>query len=306
MHILRFLFLIILLINVNSNTAFSKCSLLTTNYCPGNKSYKPKVFCSNPDGSSYEGYVNCSGEYEGRGKYTFSNGEKYIGQFRASEMHGYGIAHFASGDRYEGNFHLDKRSGKGIIYYADGDKYDGLWLEGKKNGKGVYYYNDGDYSKLNYSMGIKISETYYFKNGAIAKFELDSKGKRVKKTYIKTHEQVKNEKVLKQKEKQKKLALIRKKEEQQKELQVKIDRCLVAIYNPNKNWSENNARYLCAKAVNAGSNIIKRNCIIQKGKNKSRSFIKSVNNACHDISLNPSTIDKIRYGETVSKALNFF
>ena len=48
------------------------------------------------------------GEFHGRGRYVFANGDKYIGNFRNGMFHGEGTMHWADGTKYSGNFYNGK------------------------------------------------------------------------------------------------------------------------------------------------------------------------------------------------------
>ena len=50
---------------------------------------------------------------------------------------------YSNGDVYEGDYANDKRHGHGVFTYYDGDKYEGEWKNGKIEGYGVYTYDDG-------------------------------------------------------------------------------------------------------------------------------------------------------------------
>ena len=74
---------------------------------------------------------------EGRGKYTWANG-----------------------DSYEGNWDNGEQSGRGRYRYAIDDVYEGNWAHGRKNGRGYLF--------------VKTEGKVFFeiwKNGHIAKHE---------------------------------------------------------------------------------------------------------------------------------------
>jgi hypothetical protein len=45
---------------------------------------------------------------------------------------------YSDGSRYVGEFRDNKRSGQGTLTFANGDKYVGKWSDGKENGQGTY------------------------------------------------------------------------------------------------------------------------------------------------------------------------
>jgi len=63
--------------------------------------------------------------------YSFSNGDKYVGEFREGKLHGNGTLYFSSGDEYVGKFNNGKLNGKGIYSYNTGAIYLGYFRENK-------------------------------------------------------------------------------------------------------------------------------------------------------------------------------
>ena len=128
-------------------------------------------------------YHNCQGTY------TYSNGDKYIGEFKDGKKHGQGTYTFAGG-KYEGEFKDAKRDGQGTLTFADGLKYEGEWKDdkfygqvtvtygngnkyigefkdGKKHGQGTYTYADGNKYIGEYQDGKRNGQgTYTFQNGS--------------------------------------------------------------------------------------------------------------------------------------------
>jgi len=82
------------------------------------------------------------------GTYTYTNGDKYVGEFKDGKKHGQGTYYYLAdnqwkGDKYVGEFKDDKIHGQGTYYYlADnqwkGDKYVGEYKDDKKHGQGTY------------------------------------------------------------------------------------------------------------------------------------------------------------------------
>ena len=60
----------------------------------------------------------------GKGRFTFENGEMFVGTFDNNQMHGAGT-HYTSGLIYEGNHVHGERLGRGRVRYAGGDTYTG-------------------------------------------------------------------------------------------------------------------------------------------------------------------------------------
>jgi len=83
---------------------------------------------------------NCT---NGQGTATYSNGGKYVGEWKDGKRNGLGTAIFANGDKYVGEFKDEKRNGLGTFTFANGDKYVGEWKDGSQNGQGTLIYADG-------------------------------------------------------------------------------------------------------------------------------------------------------------------
>ena len=92
----------------------------------------------------YVGERNAAGQFEGRGKYVYANGNVYEGEYKAGMKEGRGIFQYADGEVYEGEYKADKKEGRGIYRYASGDVYEGEWKADKMEGRGVYRLASGD------------------------------------------------------------------------------------------------------------------------------------------------------------------
>ena len=95
------------------------------------------------NGDKYEGYWK-NNKMEGKGVYLYKSGAKYDGDWLEGKKDGQGIYYYTNGSRYEGNWVQNKIEGKGIFFYKNGDKYDGDWKNGKKEGYGIFYYANGN------------------------------------------------------------------------------------------------------------------------------------------------------------------
>ena len=82
-------------------------------------------------------YDNCFGTF------FFSDGGKYVGEWKDDKKHGQGTYTFADGDKYVGEYIDGKKHGQGTYTFADGEKYVGELLDGKKHGQGTYTFADG-------------------------------------------------------------------------------------------------------------------------------------------------------------------
>jgi hypothetical protein len=67
----------------------------------------------------------------GRGKYTYSDGSLYIGDFYYGQPEGIGTVFYVSGNRYEGGWKRHTPHGRGVMYYATGRQVGAIWDYGK-------------------------------------------------------------------------------------------------------------------------------------------------------------------------------
>lgn len=80
----------------------------------------------------------------GQGTLTYTNGDKYIGNFENGKADGQGSFTYQDGSKYVGEFKNDKFDGHGTLAYADGNKYVGEFKNDKVNGQGILTYADGN------------------------------------------------------------------------------------------------------------------------------------------------------------------
>ncbi|MBV6341629.1 DUF1566 domain-containing protein [Candidatus Magnetobacterium casense] len=83
---------------------------------------------------------NCVNGY---GTYSYSNGDKYVGEWKDRKHHGQGTYTLPDGTKYEGQWKDDKVNGQGTLTLSNGDKYVGQWKDDKRHGKGTYTFSDG-------------------------------------------------------------------------------------------------------------------------------------------------------------------
>jgi len=100
----------------------------------------------NPDGSTYAGQWK-DGFPDGRGEWKAPppSSDSYIGEWKRGKKSGYGVQNFKSGDSYEGD-----------------------WADGKMQDRGKYTYANGDVFMGIYDEGVKVSGSFYFKDGRVS------------------------------------------------------------------------------------------------------------------------------------------
>ncbi|CAM8964624.1 unnamed protein product [Rhodiola kirilowii] len=95
------------------------------------------------DGCVYEGEWR-RGMKHGIGKVQWSSGASYEGEFSGGYMHGTGI--FTRSDKmtYSGRWRLNVKHGLGYQIYPNGDTFEGSWIQGAPEGPGKYTWANGN------------------------------------------------------------------------------------------------------------------------------------------------------------------
>lgn len=119
-----------------------------------------------PNGESYSGSL-LGNIPEGRGKYVWSDGCVYEGEWRRGMRHGNGTIQWSSGASYEGEFsggymhgtgtyigsdritykgrwRLSLKHGLGDQVFPNGDVFEGAWIQGTPEGPGKYTWANGN------------------------------------------------------------------------------------------------------------------------------------------------------------------
>lgn len=94
----------------------------------------------------YEGeeiIVNEKKIREGKGFFSYPNGDTYFGCWKADKRHGFGVYTGFDGTKYSGQFFEDKFHGFGCLEYPDGAIYSGSFENGLKHGYGTLRWLDG-------------------------------------------------------------------------------------------------------------------------------------------------------------------
>ena len=94
------------------------------------------------NGAKYVGQFK-DGLRNGQGTLTHASGAKYVGQFKDGSFNGQGTYTFANGDKYVGQFKDNKYDGFGTFTFANGDKYVGQYKDDKYDGFGTFYNANG-------------------------------------------------------------------------------------------------------------------------------------------------------------------
>lgn len=71
---------------------------------------------------------------DGRGIYTWEDGNIYEGNWRENKMSGFGVFRWPDGKEYKGQFQDNQMEGKGKMKAKNGNLYEGIWMDGKMEG----------------------------------------------------------------------------------------------------------------------------------------------------------------------------
>jgi 1-phosphatidylinositol-4-phosphate 5-kinase len=95
------------------------------------------------DGTLYYGEWDAS-KMTGRGVIQWPSGASYDGDLRGGFIDGMGTFKGADGSVYKGSWRMNKKHGMGTMVYANFDTYEGLWNEGLPDGFGKYTWAGGN------------------------------------------------------------------------------------------------------------------------------------------------------------------
>ena len=95
------------------------------------------------DGSLYDGEWDRS-KMTGRGMIQWPSGASYEGDFRGGFIDGTGTFKGVDGSVYKGSWRMNKKQGMGTMVYSNSDSYEGLWNEGLPDGYGKYTWAAGN------------------------------------------------------------------------------------------------------------------------------------------------------------------
>ena len=96
------------------------------------------------DGAYYDGNF-VAGKYQGLGVMRYPNGALYAGTWKNGLQHGRGKFTDAEGTEYLGYFDKGRRQGQGEITYPDGNRIVGNWRADQILGAGEFKFANGDY-----------------------------------------------------------------------------------------------------------------------------------------------------------------
>ncbi|KAI3495508.1 hypothetical protein L1887_37849 [Cichorium endivia] len=122
-----------------------------------------KIFSN---GDIYIGQWVAENYPHGDGKYLWSDGCMYVGEWYKGKSNGKGKFSWPSGATYEGEFKNGYIDGEGTFTGSLNDTYKGYWIMNKKHGKGKESYGNGDHYEGNWRKGFQDGEgTYHWNSG---------------------------------------------------------------------------------------------------------------------------------------------
>lgn len=128
----------------------------------GNGRYYGELYLSDENKSNVKilnAYDTYEGEWRddmpnGKGKFTFSNGQSYDGDVMNGIMMGCGKITYSNGDYFVGKVENGEIADSGAYYFSNGNlKFDGNWISGEPSGMGKYA--DGNTTKNGYFVAGK-------------------------------------------------------------------------------------------------------------------------------------------------------
>ncbi|CAM8987052.1 hypothetical protein QQ045_008761 [Rhodiola kirilowii] len=93
------------------------------------------------DGTVYEGDWDL-GRMTGNGKISWYTGGTYVGEFSGRYLHGFGTFNGSDGSIYVGSWRMNVPHGLGKKQYSNSETYEGSWKEGIRDGTGKYSWRD--------------------------------------------------------------------------------------------------------------------------------------------------------------------
>ena len=121
------------------------CNIIVQSYegeLDDSDNYCGKGELKSADGSSYDGMF-LNGVFHGKGLYRWANDVTYTGDFLDGTITGTGMYTWPDGSTYTGEVRSGKRHGNGVFKCSAGQLYDGEWYQGYRHGFGTASYEEG-------------------------------------------------------------------------------------------------------------------------------------------------------------------
>jgi len=92
-----------------------------------------------------------------------------VGEFKDGKQHGHGKYTYSNGDKYVGEYKNGIKHGQGTFTKPNGYSYTGIWKDGNPNGLGKETYSNRDKYVGEYKNGSKWEGEFYHEEGHIIK-----------------------------------------------------------------------------------------------------------------------------------------
>lgn len=130
------------------------------------------VFTTNVLANCIKG--NCE---NGQGTFAWSDGKKYVGDFKEGKRNGQGTFTWPSGTKYVGEFKNGKMHGNGILTSPDGKKYIGEFKDNKFNKQKISISLNAKTKKIGNGLTIDIPDGYQYDSITLEKLLSSFKNK---------------------------------------------------------------------------------------------------------------------------------
>jgi|GEM_PF-3500628 len=111
------------------------------------------VQMTRPDGIVLTYETDKDGKQKTAATLTFTNGNKYAGQYTDYKPQGSGTMSYPNGDRFEGAWYDGLQSGLGFYFWKNGDYLTTFWVKGRPNALSELVYKGGKSWIAHYKMG---------------------------------------------------------------------------------------------------------------------------------------------------------
>ncbi len=116
----------------SNNQKPTQSSTAATTQPPARKPTPPSIAAPKTERENTVELRNCNSVYctKGKGYFDYSDGTRWIGEFKDGLPYGKGVCFYSNGDRYDGEWQNNAPNGEGIMKFATGRVYGAVWANG--------------------------------------------------------------------------------------------------------------------------------------------------------------------------------